>query len=133
MPLPYSGATLSHDWHLDPKSIPVPTTSRSARAHVEEVRHRQALLTSEQRHDPAYATDSPNWASWFVFEHEEARRRDVREVDRTAPPPPLVVREEDQVAEGAGRRWPSKRRRHTRRPWRMPWSSPRRATASCRR
>ncbi|KAE8805819.1 hypothetical protein D1007_18168 [Hordeum vulgare] len=39
------------------------------------------------------------WARWFSFEHEDARRHDVREVDRTVPPPPLVIREEDQAAE----------------------------------
>ena len=62
------------------------------------MRRRRALLTPEQRNDPAYATNSPNWARWFAFEHEEARRWDVREVDRSVPPPPLVVREEDQAA-----------------------------------
>ena len=87
-PLPYPGVTLPHDWHLDPDRIPVPAAPRSARAHAEE-----------QRADPAYATDSPNWARWFAFEHEEARRRGVREVDRR--PTPLVVREEDQAAEDA--------------------------------
>ncbi|KAE8769727.1 hypothetical protein D1007_58625 [Hordeum vulgare] len=60
VPLPYPDTTLPHDWHLDPESIPVPTMPRSVRAHVEEVRHRWALLTPEQRPDPAYATDSPN-------------------------------------------------------------------------
>ena len=53
------------------------------------------MLTPKQRRDATYATDSPNWARWFAFEHEEARRRGVREVDRSVPSPPLVVREED--------------------------------------
>ena len=55
----------------------------------------------EHRRDPAYATDSPNWARWFAFEHKEARRWGVREVGRSSPPPALVVREEDQAAEDA--------------------------------
>ena len=101
MPLPYPDVTLPHDWHLDPERIPVPAVPRSSRAHVEEVRHWRALLMSEQRCDQAYAFDSPNWARWFSFEHEEARRRGIREVDRTVPPPSLVVREEDQAAEAA--------------------------------
>ena len=62
---------------------------------------RRALLTPEQRAEPHYAVDSPNWARWFAFEHEEARRRAVRGVDRSLPPPPLVVRDEDQEAEAA--------------------------------
>ena len=37
----------------------------------------------------------------FAFEHEEARRRGVREVDRRSPPPALVVRDEDQAAKDA--------------------------------
>ena len=73
----------------------MPAAPRVARAHAEEVRRRRALLTAEQHRDSAYATDSPNWARWFAFEHEEARRRGVREVDRSEPPPPLIVREED--------------------------------------
>ena len=77
----------------------MPAAPRTARAHAEEVRRRRALLMPEQRLDKAYATDSPNWARWFAFEHEEARRRGVREVDRR--PTPLVVREEDQAAEDA--------------------------------
>ena len=85
MPLPYPDATLPHNWHLD----------------AEEVQRRRALLTPEQRRDSTYAFDSPNWARWFSFEHEEVRRRGVREVDRIVPPPPLVVREEDQAAEAA--------------------------------
>ena len=100
-PLSYADVTLPHDWHLDPDRIPVPAAPRSARAHAEEVRRRRALLTSEQRREAAYATDSPNWVRWFAFEHEEARRRGVREVDRRLPPTPLVVREEDQAAEDA--------------------------------
>ena len=80
-PLPYPDVTLPHDWHLDPDRIPVPAAPRTARAHAEEVRRRRALLTPEQRLDKAYATDSPNWARWFAFEHEEARRRGVREVE----------------------------------------------------
>ena len=62
-----------------------------ARAHAEEVRRRRALLTSEQRADPHFAVDSPNWARWFAFEHEKPRRRGVSE----------VVREEDKEAEAA--------------------------------
>ena len=98
MPLSYPDATLPHDWHLDPKRIPVPAALRTTRAHAEEVRRRRALLTSEQRADPHFAVDSPNWARWFAFEHEEARRRDV---DHSLPPPTLVVRDEDQEAEAA--------------------------------
>ena len=73
----------------------MPAAPRSARAHTEEVQRRRALLKPEQRREVAYAADSPNWKRWFAFEHEEARRRGVREVDRTVPPPPLIVREED--------------------------------------
>ena len=78
-PLPYPDVTLPHDWHLDPDRIPVPAVPRTARVHAEEVRRRRALLTPEQRREAAYASDSPNWARWFAFEHEEARRRGVRE------------------------------------------------------
>ena len=101
VPLLYPDVTLPHDWHLNPERIPVSAAPRSARAHAEEVQRRRAMLTPEQRREAAYASDSPNWARWFTFEHEEARRRGVREVDRTVPPPPLIVREEDQAAEAA--------------------------------
>ena len=77
----------------------MPAAPRTARAHAEEVRRRRALLTPEQRRDPAYTTDSPNWARWFAFEHEEERHRGVREVDRRLTP--LVACEEDQAAEDA--------------------------------
>ena len=73
VPLPYPDATLPHDWHLDSDRIPVPAAPRSARAHAEEVRRRRVLLTPEQRRAAAYASDSPSWACWFAFEHEEAR------------------------------------------------------------
>lgn len=73
----------------------------SRRAHAEEVRRRRALLTPEQRREAAYAFDLSYWAQWFAFEHEEARRRGVREVDRSVLPPLLVAREEDQEAEAA--------------------------------
>ena len=88
-PLPYPDVMLPHNWHLDPERIPVLVVPRSTRA------RRRAMLTPKQRRDATYATDSPNWARWFAFEHEEARRRGVREVDRRSPPPALVVREED--------------------------------------
>ena len=101
VPLPYPDITLPHDWHLDPNRIPVPAAPRSARTHPEELRRRRALLTPEQHGDEAYAYDSPNWARWFTFEHEEARRRDISEVDRTVPPPPLIVCGEDHAAEAA--------------------------------
>ena len=101
MPLPYPDVTLPHDWHLDPERIPVPAAPRTARTHAEEVRRRRALLTPEQRAEPQYAVDSPNWARWFAFEHEKARRRGVRGVDRSLQPPPLIVRGEDQEAEAA--------------------------------
>ncbi|KAE8798360.1 hypothetical protein D1007_26454 [Hordeum vulgare] len=81
-------------------------------AHAKELRRRRTLLTSEQRREPAYATDSPNWARWFAFEHEEARRRGVSEVDHTVPPPLLVVREEDQAALAADYRESEKDERH---------------------
>ena len=58
--LPYPDVTLSHDWHLDPKRVPVPAAPRSARVHAKEVRRRRALLTPEQRRDQAYASDSSN-------------------------------------------------------------------------
>ena len=99
MPLSYPDATLPHDWHLDPERIPVPAAPRTARAHAEEVRRRRALLTPEQRAEPHYVVDSPNWARWFAFEHEEARRRAVRGIDHSLPPPALVVRDEDREAE----------------------------------
>ena len=101
MPLPYPDATLPHDWHLDPERIPVPVAPQTVRAHAEEVRRRRALLTPEQLAEPHYAVDSPNWARWFAFEHEEATRRYVRGVDRSLPPSPLVVCDEDQEAEDA--------------------------------
>ncbi|KAE8769603.1 hypothetical protein D1007_58787 [Hordeum vulgare] len=75
VPLSYPDATLPHDCHLDLEMIPMPMPPRSARVHAEEVRRRRALLMPEQRRDLAYTTDSPYWARWFAFEHEEARRR----------------------------------------------------------
>lgn len=50
---------------------------------------------------PAYAFDSPAWERWFAFEHEEAKRRGVRDVSYGSPLPPLVVRDEDKEAEAA--------------------------------
>ncbi|KAE8788655.1 Cytochrome P450 71C4 [Hordeum vulgare] len=85
VPLPYPDATLPHDWHLEPERIPVSAAPWSAKAHAEEVRRWRALLTLKQRRDPVYATDAPKWARWFVFEHEEARRCGVCEVDSTMP------------------------------------------------
>ncbi|KAE8788525.1 hypothetical protein D1007_37453 [Hordeum vulgare] len=95
VPLTYPEATLPHDWHLDPERIPVPAVSWSARVLAEQVRRRRVLLTPDQRRDLAYATDSPNWASWFAFEHEEARRHGAHEFNRIVPLPPHVVRDED--------------------------------------
>ena len=69
----------------------MPAVLRTAKAHAEEVRRRQALLSKEQRADPRFAVDSLNWARWFAIEHEEARRRGV---DHNLPPPALVVRDE---------------------------------------
>ena len=85
MPLPYPDVTLPHDWYLDPERIPVPAAPRT-------------LLSEEQRADPHFTADSPNWARWFAFEHEEARRCGAHGVDHNLPPPVLVVRDEDQEA-----------------------------------
>ncbi|KAE8768112.1 cytochrome p450 71c4 [Hordeum vulgare] len=99
--LPYPDVTLPHDWHLDPKTIPVPVVPRSARVHAEEVSRRRRVLTPEQWQNPAYA-DSPNWELWIVVEHKEQRRRGVRDVQPGGPPPPPpVVSDEDQEAEAA--------------------------------
>ncbi|KAE8766458.1 hypothetical protein D1007_62322 [Hordeum vulgare] len=75
---------------------------RSARVHAEEVTKRRYLLTVEQQRDPTYVADSPKWEAWFAVEHEEQRRRGVRQVQpRGPPPPPPVVSDEDQEAEAA--------------------------------
>ncbi|KAE8766666.1 hypothetical protein D1007_62070 [Hordeum vulgare] len=72
VPLPYPDVTLSHDWYLDPKRIPVSAVSRSTWVHAEEVSRRRRLLTTRQRRNPAYAADpSPMWELWFAVEHEE--------------------------------------------------------------
>ncbi|KAE8769895.1 hypothetical protein D1007_58443 [Hordeum vulgare] len=73
---------------------------RSTRVHLEEVTKQRRLLTAEQRRDPTYVTDSPNWEVWFAMEHEQQRRRGVRQVQPGGPPPP-VVNDEDQEAEAA--------------------------------
>ncbi|KAE8791288.1 hypothetical protein D1007_34282 [Hordeum vulgare] len=84
MPLPYPDVTLPHDWH------------------AEEVSRRRRLLTTEQRRDPMYASDSPNWEVWFAVDYEKQRRRGVREVQPGGPPPPPpVVSDEDEEAEAA--------------------------------
>ncbi|KAE8807101.1 Pre-mRNA-processing factor 39 [Hordeum vulgare] len=100
--LPYPDVTLPHGWHLDLERIPVTAVPRSTRVHAEEVTKRRHLLTAEQRRDPTYVADSPNWEVWFVVEHEEQRRRGVRQVQPGGPPPPPpVVSDEDQEAEAA--------------------------------
>ncbi|KAE8778749.1 hypothetical protein D1007_48250 [Hordeum vulgare] len=100
--LPYPNVTLPHGWHLDPKRIPVPDVLPSTRVHLEEVTKQRRLLTAEQRRDPTYAVDSPNWEVWLAVEHEEQRRRGVRQVQPGGPPPPPpVVSDEDQEAEAA--------------------------------
>ncbi|KAE8797522.1 hypothetical protein D1007_27288 [Hordeum vulgare] len=71
--LPYPDVNLPHGWHLDPDRIPIPAVSRSARAHAKELRRRRALLTPEQRRDPTYATDYPEWEVWFAVQHERER------------------------------------------------------------
>ncbi|KAE8820128.1 hypothetical protein D1007_01828 [Hordeum vulgare] len=102
VPLPYPDVTLPHHWHLDPERIPVSVVSRSARVHADEVSRRRCLLTPEQRQNPAYAADSPNWKLWFAVEHEEQRRRSVRDVQPRGPPlAPPVVRDEDQDVEAS--------------------------------
>ncbi|KAE8783001.1 adp-ribosylation factor-related protein 1 [Hordeum vulgare] len=85
VPLPYPDVTLRHGWHLDPERIPVPAVPQSARVHAEEVSRRRRLLTAEQRRDLTYAADFPNWEVWFAVEHEEHRRRGVREVQPGGP------------------------------------------------
>nr|CDM80645.1 unnamed protein product [Triticum aestivum] len=104
VPLPYPEMTLPHGWHLDPERIPVPVAPRLARTHAEEVRRRRALLPLEQRRDEAYAFDSPNWARWFAFEHEEARRRSVRERLPGGPCGRLPGERGGQAAQGGGGR-----------------------------
>ncbi|KAE8777915.1 hypothetical protein D1007_49273 [Hordeum vulgare] len=90
--LPYSDVTLPHDWHLDPERIPVPTVPRLTRVHLKVVSKQRRLLTAEQRRDPTYAADSPNWKVWFAVEHEEQRRCGVRQVQPGGPPPRLHQR-----------------------------------------
>ncbi|KAE8814381.1 hypothetical protein D1007_08450 [Hordeum vulgare] len=98
--LPYPDVELPHGWHLDTDRIPIPGVQRSVRAHAEEVRRRRALLTPEQRHDPTYATDSPEWEVRFAVEHERERIHDAHFNMATPPPPPQVKPEEqeDEVA-----------------------------------
>ncbi|KAE8819697.1 hypothetical protein D1007_02357 [Hordeum vulgare] len=75
---------------------------QSARMHAEDVSRRRCQLTREQRLNPAYAADSPNWEVWFALEHEEQRRRGVHVVHPGGPPPPSpVVSDKDQEAETA--------------------------------
>ncbi|KAE8785063.1 Cytochrome P450 71C4 [Hordeum vulgare] len=76
IPLPYPDVTLPHDSHLDPDRIPVPVVPRSARTHAEE-------------------------EVWFVLEHEEQRRRNVRDAQPGPSPLPPVVCDEDREAEAA--------------------------------
>lgn len=71
---PWPGINLPHGWHLDPHRILV---SQSPWTHTEEVRKHHALWTAEQRGDPAYARDSPNWEVWFVTKHDVACRGGV--------------------------------------------------------
>ncbi|KAE8787541.1 Peroxidase 9 [Hordeum vulgare] len=65
-----------------------------------EVRCQPQQLKSDQLLNPAYAADSPDWEDWFVFEHEEQRRRGVRTM-RAGTPSRLVVRNKDQEADAA--------------------------------
>ncbi|KAE8770757.1 hypothetical protein D1007_57449 [Hordeum vulgare] len=52
--------------------------------------------------DPTYAADSPNWEASFAVEHEDQRRRGVRQVQPGGPSlPPPIVSDEDQEAEAA--------------------------------
>ncbi|KAE8815242.1 hypothetical protein D1007_07371 [Hordeum vulgare] len=69
--LPYPDVMLPHGWHLDPERIPVSAVPRLTRVHLEEVTKRRRLLTVEQRRDPTYATDSPNWEVCFAVEQEQ--------------------------------------------------------------
>ncbi|KAE8787055.1 hypothetical protein D1007_39014 [Hordeum vulgare] len=73
---------------------------RSARAHAKDVRRRRWHLTPEQRFDPAYTRDPPNGEICFACEHEELRRRGVRNMG-AGTLPPLVVHYEDQEADAA--------------------------------
>ncbi|KAE8811185.1 hypothetical protein D1007_11929 [Hordeum vulgare] len=82
VPLPYPDVTLPHGRHLDSERIPVLAVPWSARVHVEEVSRRPRLLTTEQRRDPAYAAESPNWELWRCWQLR-------------------VVTDEDQEAEAA--------------------------------
>ncbi|KAE8801732.1 hypothetical protein D1007_22520 [Hordeum vulgare] len=54
----------------------------------------------EQRHNPVYAADSPDWEAWFTWEHEEQRRCGIRDVV-VGQPSPLIVSEEEQEAKAA--------------------------------
>ncbi|KAE8812337.1 hypothetical protein D1007_10694 [Hordeum vulgare] len=100
--LQYPDVTLLHNWHVDPKRILVSAVLQSARMHAEEVSRRQRQLTREQRLNPAYVADSPNWEVWFALEHEEQRRRDVRDMQPGSPPPPMpIVSDEDREEEAA--------------------------------
>ncbi|KAE8778123.1 hypothetical protein D1007_48988 [Hordeum vulgare] len=70
--------------------------------HVEEVSHRRWQLTPEQWLNPVYAANSPHWVVYFAVEHEERRRRGVRDMQPGGPlPPPPVVSDEDQEVEVA--------------------------------
>lgn len=58
VPLPWPNVNLPHSWHLDPHHITVP---HSEWVRAKKIRKRRVILTLEQRTDPAYAIDSPNW------------------------------------------------------------------------
>ncbi|KAE8773106.1 hypothetical protein D1007_54814 [Hordeum vulgare] len=102
IPLSYPDVTLLHHRHLDPERIPVPAVSLSARMHTQEMSRRRRQLTPEQRLNPMYAADSPNWEVWFALEHEEQHRHGVLDVQLRGPlPPPLVGSDEGEETKAA--------------------------------
>ncbi|KAE8767676.1 hypothetical protein D1007_60926 [Hordeum vulgare] len=64
------------------------------------IRRRRTLLTPEQRCDPTYAADSPEWEVWFAVEHERERIHGAQ-FDTAIPPPPPQVKPEEQEEEEA--------------------------------
>ncbi|KAE8768394.1 hypothetical protein D1007_60133 [Hordeum vulgare] len=94
--LPCPDVNLPHGWYLDRDRIPIPAVSWSARAHAEEVCRRRALLTPEQRRDPTFVGDSPEWEVWFAIEHERECIHSAQFDTTILAPPPQVKPEEQE-------------------------------------
>lgn len=94
MPLSWPDINLPHGWHLNTNWVSVPTVPQSDHARAAEIRNRRAALQPALRRDPDYALDSPMWDVWFATEHD-VRRRASFEMEDRAPPPLVVVKEEE--------------------------------------